>query len=341
MASLHAQGIVFHRGAGGWIEESRFTLTSQNPMSCMALSGDTAVFGDPSDPMGPSLQVGRVQVCVQGNHGAWSTQTVLRPQTTVSQPYFGTSVAIEGDTVVVGTSGDRTHVFTRNGSTWSLDARLVEIGSAVSIDGGVIVANERGARFANTYSRSNGVWSPHLRLEASTPGTAAFRSVANSGTTAIVGAPYDPSDPAFAGQLFVFDLEAQASAQSFGTATGSTAGLPQLTTTALPAFGSVGRLMVTEPLPTASFGVLAVGIGRARYPFFNGVLLVDSILAAHEFTLSAGSAVVEFVVPNLSDPAASAIPLTFQALQVDHGPVGVATPAGFTMTQGVEWRLGR
>jgi len=172
----------------------------------------------------------------------WSQQAYLKASNTDRNDRFGASVAIDGDTVVVGAggedssatgvNGDETnngasgtgaaYVFTRSGDTWSQQAYLKAsntgaddyFGVTVAIDGDTVVvgaygedssatgvngneglndANSSGAAYV--FTRSGTDWSQQAYLKASN--TEAFDlfgdPVAISGDTIVVGAIYEDS----------------------------------------------------------------------------------------------------------------------------------------------------
>ena len=109
------------------------------------LDGDTIVVGAP-DHNGRS----GVAVVVSRSNGAWgsSAAAVLKASDRVASQGFGASVAVEGDTVVVGSRrGGAVYVFTKPAEGWvdsSSGVKLTapdygRLGSAVDIDGGTIV----------------------------------------------------------------------------------------------------------------------------------------------------------------------------------------------------------
>jgi hypothetical protein len=157
--------------------------------------------------------------------GTWSQQAYLKASNTGSNDFFGQSVAVSGDTVVVGARGESSnatgvdgdqsddstnssgaaYVFTRSGSTWSQQAYLKAsntgatdlFGQSVAISGDSIVvgayledgnANDSGAAYV--FTRSGSTWSQQAYLKASNPGSNDFfgGSVAISGNTIAVGA---------------------------------------------------------------------------------------------------------------------------------------------------------
>ncbi|MFW6097386.1 MAG: FG-GAP repeat protein [Chloroflexota bacterium] len=129
--------------------------------------------------------------------------------------HFGSSVAVDGDTLVVGAEGvylighapNAAYVFMRDGDTWAFETRLTgsggtteeHFGCSVAIDGDSIFVgacsadiggNERqGAAYV--FTRSDDVWTQQARLTASDgqPGHIFGSSVSLSGNTALIGAP--------------------------------------------------------------------------------------------------------------------------------------------------------
>jgi hypothetical protein len=118
-----------------------------NKMWATAIDGNTAVVGTWLDN----------EVYVYYNDGtSWSQQQKLTSADTGMSPqYFGYSVDIEGDTIVVGAMGTTSytgsaHVFTRSGSAWSHSVNLVGanvtnsgFGWSVGISGNDIIVGEQ------------------------------------------------------------------------------------------------------------------------------------------------------------------------------------------------------
>lgn len=114
---------------------------------------------------------------------------------------FGASVAISGDTLVVGAdsgyeSGTATRpgsvfVYQRTGSTWSLSARIDgehagdQFGSAVALDGDTLVVFAWIGDAVYIYRRSGGTWG--LEKKLANTGFIGKRSIALEGDTLAVG----------------------------------------------------------------------------------------------------------------------------------------------------------
>jgi hypothetical protein len=124
---------------------------------------------------------------------------------------FGFAVAIHGNTAVVGaiktdsTETGEVHVFVRQDGTWRYQARLASVGiglgfgHSVAIHGDTIVVGkidhswDAGAGSAHVYVRSGSTWRYQAKLAAPDGAIGDYfgESVAISGNTIVVGAPYD------------------------------------------------------------------------------------------------------------------------------------------------------
>ena len=101
----------------------------------VALAGDTAVVGSPYNS---SSTPGEARVFVRGVSG-WSLQATLTPSNP-ADTWFGSSVAIEGERIVVGARGalgsgpgvvGALYVFERSGTQWTESARITGTGTTV------------------------------------------------------------------------------------------------------------------------------------------------------------------------------------------------------------------
>lgn len=199
-------------------------LKSSNPEqygnfgSSSALSGDTLVIGAPgeSDAAG-NPSAGAVHVFVRSG-GTWVPQARITAPGSFADDYFGSSVAISGNTMVVGAPGQdglnpepsleisfgAAYVYVRSGSTWTLQATLRasnednydEFGFSVAISGDDIVigapwaesSGDLASGAAYVFSRVNGSqWEQQANLKATDDGpySGAGYSVAISGDTLV------------------------------------------------------------------------------------------------------------------------------------------------------------
>lgn len=157
----------------------------------VAISGNTIVIGS-SGHDEPELNNGAAYIYVH-TAGGWAPQAKLVADTTdLFADRFGFSVAIDGDTVVVGAplnsetleaQEGASFVYVRSGSTWSLQARLVPsqhqggggFGWKVAIRGSVAVVSAIndsgmstgfGSGSAYVFERSGTIWTEVAHLTA-------------------------------------------------------------------------------------------------------------------------------------------------------------------------------
>ncbi len=179
-----------------------------------AISGNTIVVGAPYDAVGVSAYQGSASVFVKSGT-TWVHQAKLTANDGGPYLYFGLVVAISGDTIVVGEQAAKignnlsqgaAYVFTRSGTVWTQQAKLIagdgaandHFGQAVAISGNSVIV---GAPYHNlttngyqgsayVFSRSGTTWTQQQRLTASDAAAndALGWSVAIDGDSAIVGA---------------------------------------------------------------------------------------------------------------------------------------------------------
>lgn len=207
----------------------------------------TASDGDTSDTFGYSVSIDSNTVIVGAlfedgsgtNRGAayvytrsgttWTEQQKLVSSDTGDSDFFGLSVAIDGNTVIVGapyestggTQSGAAYVFTRSGSTWTEQQKLVasdassfsEFGASVAISGETVIigayqdngaGSARGAAYV--FTRSGSTWSQQQKLEPSDPEDSAYFgwSVDVQNDSAIVGARLKGDGGTGRGAAYVF-----------------------------------------------------------------------------------------------------------------------------------------
>jgi len=154
--------------------------------------------------------------------GAWAEQGRLVPgDGNTGNGTFGASLAISGDTIVVGSRTDSSkgnnagaaYVFVRSASVWSQQAKFYasdaavegQFGMAVSVDGDTAAIGSTSKAYI--FTRSGGVWSqqPQL-LPVEAPGNRRYgQAIAVSGNLVVVGAPPQTGvAPVVAGEAYVF-----------------------------------------------------------------------------------------------------------------------------------------
>jgi hypothetical protein len=142
---------------------------------------------------------GRAYVFVW-NGSAWTQQARLQPSDSRGFDYFGTSVAVQNDRLVVGApsagpDGDgQAYVFRRSGTSWTEEALLTAstpgpygFGETVALDGDDLLVG--GFQSAYFFRRSGTAWTEVARVTAPTPslGGRFGGAVALHGDYAVVG----------------------------------------------------------------------------------------------------------------------------------------------------------
>lgn len=180
----------------------------------IALSGNTALVGAYREDLPNQPDAGAVYVFVH-NGTEWAQQARLIASDSQAASQFGFAVALDGDTAVIGTIGDdaqstnagAAYIFTRTGTTWTQQQKLIasdagtyhQFGYAVAVSGntaliGAPFATINGFPYGAAYSftRTGTTWSQQQKLVASDPeiNDSFGWSVALYGTTALIGAPF-------------------------------------------------------------------------------------------------------------------------------------------------------
>ena len=201
---------VFRKDITNWVREAKWEGRSRWPPTfgwglAVALSGDTALVGDSDFDESEGAFPHAV---VYGRNGSiWSVQAELSAAVPGTYDRFGWSVALDGDTALVGapemahpTEGHAdwggARIFHRSGTNWTLQADLVpespygerEFGSAVSLSGDrAVIGLSNGAL---VYERSDTNWVLGAILEPIWSDWKYFgRAVAVEGDRAVVGSP--------------------------------------------------------------------------------------------------------------------------------------------------------
>ena len=231
--TLVAFTLLFSTAHANWQPRQKITSTPRNAGAqfgnAVAIDGSTMVVGARFDSTTAS-QAGAAFVFVLTN-GSWVQQAVLLANDGAASDKFGYSVAVNGNTIVVGAYQDDTgfadggsaYVFVRSGTTWSFQQKLTpalmaandEFGNAVGITGNSIIV---GSHFADlpsnadagaayVFQRSGTTWS---ELQKLTPTAAVVlgdnfgESIAMSAGRAAIGASGDDTPETAAGAVYVF-----------------------------------------------------------------------------------------------------------------------------------------
>jgi hypothetical protein len=226
---------VFVRSGSTWSEQQKVTPSDPGSGdafgSAVSVSGDTVVVGSQDDLDTNVRDLGAAYVFVRAGT-TWSQQQKLVASDRMANDLFGSALAVDGNTVVVGAPYDETpggldagsaYVFTRSGTTWSQQQQLLApsgaerdlFGRSVSVSGNTVVV---GAVWDDTtvalnsgsacvFTRAGATWTLQQVLLASdgAEGDSFGGSVSISGNTVVVGAFLDDTlIGADAGSAYVF-----------------------------------------------------------------------------------------------------------------------------------------
>lgn len=222
---------VHVRNGSTWTEQQK--LIASDPADnarfgrAVAIDGDTVAVGAP----GLSTSTGAVYVFTRSGT-TWTQQQKLTASDAATDDMFGVSVALDGDTIVVGASGDShgtganqgsAYVFTRSGATWTEQAKLTaadaadsdDFGRSVALDGDKALVGaplDNHPSFSNggsayVFTRAGSAWTERAKLVPNdVEALDRFgESVSIDGSTAAIGAPFDDHTGTFdAGSVYVF-----------------------------------------------------------------------------------------------------------------------------------------
>jgi hypothetical protein len=189
LAPYSGAAYVFVRTGGVWLQQAYLkasnTGENDNFGYSVAISGDIIVVGAPSESSAATgvngnqndnsaPYSGAAYVFVR-NGTNWSQQAYVKASNTGEGDGFGLSVAISGDTIVVGAPS--------------------ESSAATGVNGDQNNDSTPGAGAAYTFVRSGGVWAQQAYLKASNPDENDYfgERVAISGDTVVVGAVQESS----------------------------------------------------------------------------------------------------------------------------------------------------
>jgi FG-GAP repeat len=183
---------VFLRSGTAWSQQAYLKASNTGSGDqfgySVAISGDTVVAGSRLEDSGTTgvnsapnenaSESGAAYVFARVG-GIWSQQAYLKPSNTSAGDVFGAAVAVSGDTVMIG-------AYQEDSNTSGVNSTAFDNSTTFNAGAGYV------------FTRSGGVWSQQAYLKASnTPIVAmsgAFgHSVAVSGDTVIIGAPFDSS----------------------------------------------------------------------------------------------------------------------------------------------------
>jgi hypothetical protein len=227
---------VFARSGTTWTQQQKLlatdALTAGDDFGfAVAASGDTVVVGAPRDDTPGGVDAGSAYVFVRSGT-TWSEQGKLVASDGSAGDLFGSSVSVDGDTVVVGAytadtpggvNAGAAYVFVRAGTAWAEQQKLLapdgasnaSFGYSVSVSGDTVVASAVTddapggplSGSAYVFVRSGTTWAEQQKLLASDGAADDLfgTSASVSGDTVVVGAYGDDTPGGVnAGSAYVF-----------------------------------------------------------------------------------------------------------------------------------------
>jgi hypothetical protein len=316
---------VFVRSSGEWSQQAFLKAFNTNTDDqfgySVDVSGDTIVIGAGQEDGGGTnvnpadnnnmFDAGAAYVFVR-NGGSWSQQAYLKSPSPFTEDWFGVSVSIDGDLIVVGT-------YLEDGSGSGVNPPEDELTGAA------------GAVYA--FSRIGTTWTPELYLKSSNPGFVDYFgiAVAVSGDTVIVGAygedgsgtgvsPPFNNDGLDSGAVYI---SSPPSLPSAPTNVGGTPGDQQVSVTFTPPANDGGLAITSYTVTSSPGGVQATG---ATSPVLvtgltNGTPYTFTVVATTELGNSPASA-----------PSGSITPRTVPSAPTDAAATGGNAQATVTFT---------
>ncbi|MGE0128251.1 MAG: putative Ig domain-containing protein [Blastocatellales bacterium] len=225
---------VFMRTGAVWSQQQKLTASdaagNDNFGNEVGISGETVVVGAPFDDNAGGSS-GSAYVFVRTGT-VWSQQQKLTASDAGAGDSFGSALAIDAETIVVGAQFDddaggnsgSAYVFVRTGAVWSQQQKLTasdaagndNFGYSVGISGETVVVSALqdadagfGSGSAYVFVRTGAVWSQQQKLTASdaAAGDSFGSSAAIGGETIVIGASFDDDAGSDSGSAYVFVLD--------------------------------------------------------------------------------------------------------------------------------------
>ena len=224
---------VFTRSGTTWTQRAQLQASNAGASDrlgdSVSIDGDTIIAGAyPEDTT--ASDAGSAYIFT-GSGATWTQQAQIQASDAAATDYFGYSVSISGNTVVVGARFDddggsnsgSAYVFVRSGTTWTQQAKLTasdaqaddDFGWGVDIDKDHIVvtapredtnASDAGAVYV--FSRSGSTWTEIKKIRASiTVGSINYLGYGGAAIhdgTIITAAPNESTKATYAGAAYIY-----------------------------------------------------------------------------------------------------------------------------------------
>ena len=210
---------VFVRAVTGWRLQAKLTASDGAAYdglgSSVSISGNTAVLGAKFDDTEAGANTGSAYVFIREN-GVWIEQAKIVPADATAGDHFGTSVALEENTTVIGAelagATGAAYVYTRTAKTWDQQAKLLandgatndRFGVSVALSGNTAVVGASRDQTpaglfvgsAYVFTRARTQWTQQTKLTANNAASYAQfgAAVAVFSDDILIGAPYANPD---------------------------------------------------------------------------------------------------------------------------------------------------
>lgn len=218
---------VFTRSTGVWTQRTKLNASDAAASDffgkSLSISGNTIAVG------ANGAEIGGAAYVFTGSNATWTEQKKLTASDAASEDDFGQSIALSGDTLLVGahadddagTSSGSAYVFTRSGTTWTQQQKLTaadadendQFGFSVGLSGNTIVVGSRfdsdsgrSSGSAYIFTRSGTTWNQQAKLTADDAATDDQFGVAVNicNDTVIVGASGNDDTAEGSGSAYIF-----------------------------------------------------------------------------------------------------------------------------------------
>jgi hypothetical protein len=219
---------VFIRNGTTWVQQAKLLPSDGKEEDLfgwsVSLDNDTALIGaywddENGDKSGSAYVFTRIGT-------TWAQQAKLFTLDGATMDYFGYSVSLSGDTALIsaplddvnGDASGSAYIFTRTGTTWTQQAKLIAADGAIGDNFGIRVflagdtaligasADDDVRGSAYVFTRTSNTWTQQAKLLASDGQSDDFFGwfVSLSDDTALIGAPGDSDYGDSSGSAYVF-----------------------------------------------------------------------------------------------------------------------------------------
>jgi hypothetical protein len=224
----HGSIYVYLRGGAVWTQQQKLWAPTPTPSAVFGMavdvSGDSMLIGEDGTS---GLAEGNAHVFTRSG-GVWSLEVSLSGAGVSLDPgdVFGSAVALDGDTALVGAQGDddaaagagAAYVLVRSGGVWSLEQKITAsdaavarfFGSKVALHGDLAVVGAQDLDYSGSlyvFARSGGVWTEQQKIDGSTAAYDAFGADLDVDLHVVAGTPGDDSVSMDQGSAQVFTLK--------------------------------------------------------------------------------------------------------------------------------------